>query len=138
MHPRQCTKKLSFVRVCALLLLAALTAGGLSACAKKQELRQIKLPSTPLLNGDESWAVVNSPLLRLRDGPSIQDKALITLRGGYVVEVAKRSGIQDSIGDYTDYWYYINFRGLRGWAFGHYLTMFDSRQEAEQAAKEFK
>lgn len=138
MHPRQCTKRLSVRRVGALLLLAAIAALSLSSCSKKQEYPQIKLPPTPLLGSEENWAVVNNPLLRLREGPSIHDKALISLRGGYVVEIMKRSQTQDTVGDNTNYWYYINFRGLNGWVFGYYLTMFDSRQGAEQAAKGFK
>ena len=116
-----------------------LAAGGwllLAGCSARHEIQTIKLPPTPILTLPENWALVNSPQLRLREGPSISTPALITLWKGYVIEVIKRNEQPETIGDHTDYWYYINYKGLRGWVYGQYLIMYDSRQRAEQASKE--
>jgi hypothetical protein len=107
----------------------------LAACSKKQEVQTITLPPTPVLGAQQSWAVVNSQRLRLRENPTTTSPALITLWKGYVVEVVKRSPSEETIGDMTDYWYYVNYKGLRGWVYGFYLTMYDSKQGAEDAVK---
>jgi len=124
-----------------LIPLIAVLAGGLlmlSSCSKKQEVRTIPLPPTPLIAVEQSWAVVNSQRLRLRESPTTNSPALITLWKGYVVQVVKRSQNQEIIGDMTDHWYYVNYKGLRGWVYGFYLTMYDSKQRAEAAAKAMK
>lgn len=121
-----------------LLVLLAAAAVLLSACGKRQEPQLINLPPTPVPTTNANWAVVTSLRLRLREGPSVSSPALITLWKGYVVEVTRQSREVDTIGNLTDRWYYINYKGLRGWVFGHYITMFDSRQRAEQVAKELQ
>ena len=125
-------------RIVALMALLAVGAVLLSACSKKQEVQSIALPPTPVLTAQQSWAVVNSQRLRLREQPTTTSNALITLWRGYVVEVVKESQATETIGDQTDHWYYINYKGLRGWVYGYYLTMYDSRQRAEEAAKGLK
>lgn len=126
------------LRIELLLVVVAGLVFALWGCTKRQESQTIKLPPTPVIGAQQNWAIVNSPLLRLRKQPSTSSTALITLRGGYVVEIVRRSENTDTIGGNKNYWYYINYKGLRGWVFGYYLTMFDSRQMAEQAAKGFK
>lgn len=96
----------------------------------------IKLPPTPLLALQGNWGVVNTLRLRLRKGPSIHDPALITLWKGYVVQVQRRSSKEETINGLSHYWYYITYKGLPGWVYGEYLTMYDSQQRAEQASKE--
>ena len=124
-----------------LIPLLAVLAGGLvllSSCSKKQEVQTIPLPPTPVIAVDQNWAVVNSQRLRLRESPTTSSPALITLWKGYVVQVVKRSQNEETIGDMTDHWYYINYKGLRGWVYGFYLTKYDSKQRAEAAAKAVK
>ena len=117
------------------LVLTALT---LVSCARKQQENVIHLPPTPVLKAAQQWGVVTSPQLRLREAPSINAKALITLWKGYTVEIVDRTQTEDTISGMSDYWYNINYRGLRGWVFGYYLDLYDSQQQADASAKELK
>lgn len=110
----------------------------LTACAKRDQAASIKLPPTPILTPQNQWAVVNAEHLRLRSGPTIDSKYIFTLWRGYVVKVLDRSPQPESVGSIQDYWYYINYGGLQGWVFGYYLDLFDSRQQADQSAKEME
>lgn len=131
-------KRSSYRRFVQLLAVLAGAVFLFAACSKKQEVQTITLPPTPVLGAQQNWAVVNSQRLRLREQPTTTSPALITLWKGYVVEVIKRSQSEETIGDMTDHWYYINYKGLRGWVYGFYLTMYDSKQGAEDAAKVIK
>lgn len=106
------------------------------SCSRKQQLNTIKLPATPITSAPYQWAVVNSPQLRVRKGPSTSFEAVYTLWKGYTVQIVDRSRQPENVADTTSYWYYINYRGLEGWVYGHYLTLYDSKARAEQAAKE--
>jgi len=138
MHLRAYKKRSNFKRFVSLMAVLTGVVILLSACSGKPGVRTIPLPPTPLLIVRQSWAVVNSQRLRLREKPTINSPALITLWKGYVVEVVKRSRAEETIGKITGHWYYINYKGLRGWVYGHYLTMYDSKQRAEEAAKVIK
>jgi Bacterial SH3 domain len=121
--------------IAGVLLLAALT---FVSCARKQQENIIELPPTPVVKAAQQWGVVTSPQLRLREAPSIDAKALITLWKGYEVEIVDRTQTEDTISGMSDYWYNINYRGLGGWVFGYYLDLYDSKQRADAAAKELK
>ncbi len=118
------------------LFALALAAGSLAlASCGKREAEQIKLPATPILSAEEQWGVVNYDHLRIRDHGSLDGKALLTIRKGDEVEVLNRAPDLVAIDDVQGYWYYVNYRGLRGWVFGAYLNLYDSKQKADDAAK---
>lgn len=77
---------------------------------------------------------MKSPLLRVRSEASSRSEVLSHIRTGVVVEVIARSDSEDTIENATGYWYRINYDGLKGWVFGSYLEIFDSRARAEQSA----
>lgn len=97
---------------------------------------RISFPPTPVLAIRSTWAVVTSPLLRIRGEPSNKAAVIQYIRAGAVVEVIGKSDKEDQVEDQTDFWYRINYDGLKGWVFGTYLSIFDTRARAEaEAAK---
>jgi len=94
----------------------------------------VTLPPTPVLSIRSTWAVVKSPLLRVRDASSNQGTVLSHIRMGAVMEVLTRSDKEDTVESETAYWYRIDYQGLRGWVFGSYIELFDTRAKADKFA----
>jgi hypothetical protein len=94
----------------------------------------VVLPPTPVLSVQSTWAVVKSPLLRVRDEPSSHATLLSHIRMGAVMEVLTKSDGQDTVESETDFWYRIDYQGLKGWVFGAYIERFDSRSKADHFA----
>ena len=113
-------------------LAAALVA--LASCARGSSQEKVVLPPTPVLSIRSTWAVVKSPLLRVREEPTNKSTVLSHIRLGTVVEVIAKSDKEETIEDEVSYWYRINYEGLKGWVFGSYLEIFDSRSKAEARA----
>ena len=115
-----------------LCLLAAFAAAiSLLCCGRSSGSERVSLPPTPVLSIRSTWAVVKSPLLRVRDLPSGQATVLAHVRMGAVVEVIGKSDKQDTVENDTAFWYRVNFEGLKGWVFGSYIEVFDSRSKAD-------
>ena len=96
------------------------------------------LPLTPVLSIRSTWAVVKSPLLRVRDQPSGQATVLVHVRMGAVVEVISKSDKEDTAENEKAFWYRVNYEGLKGWVFGSYIAIFDNRAKADSFAATLK
>lgn len=123
------------------MLLAALAVAMLASavsCGRGGSAERVTLPPTPVLSVRSSWAVVKSPLLRVRDQPSSQSTVLSHIRLGAVMEILTRSDKEDTVENETAYWYRIDYKGLKGWVFGSYVEMFDSRTKADAYAATLK
>jgi hypothetical protein len=105
------------------------------SCAKKEIVRPIELPSTPVLSVNSRWGVVRSSHLRMRENPNTDSKAIFTLWKGYIIEILSRKNKKDTIEEETNFWYQISFNGLHGWVFGAYMDIYESKDEAEKAVK---
>ncbi len=103
------------------------------ACSRGRP-EKLNLPPTPILTIRATWAVVKSPLLRVRAEPTSKATVLSHIRTGVVVEVIGKSDTEDTVENDVAYWYRINYDGLKGWVFGSYLEIFDSRARAERYA----
>ena len=124
---------------------AALRAAGalavlalLASCGRSGSAERVSLPPTPVLSIRSTWAVVKSPLLRVRDEPSSQSTVLSHIRLGAVMEVLSRSDKEDTVENESAYWYRIDYQGLKGWVFGAYVEMFDARDKADTFAATLK
>ena len=53
---------------------------------------------------------------------------------GAVVEVIGKSDKEDTMENEVAYWYRVNYEGLKGWVFGSYVSVFDSRSRADEFA----
>ena len=115
-----------------LFLVCALALAGLSGCGRSRSSERVTLPPTPVLSIRSTWAVVKSPLLRVRSDPSNQATVLSHIRMGAVMEVLTRADKEDTVEAETAYWYRIDYQGLKGWVFGSYIEMFDSRAKADK------
>jgi hypothetical protein len=123
----------------ALVPLAALAAAALAlgACGSRQE-ETIVLPATPVISVGSRWAVVTSNYLRMRARPSEAAEVVEGLPRGTVVEVVGTSDTQTTVEGQKDYWYQLNIEGLRGWGFGAYLQLVESRAQAQAVAAELR
>ncbi len=128
------------VRFGELMRIAALCAAALAAasCGRSSGAERVSLPPTPVLSIRSTWAVVKSPLLRVRDQATGQAAVLAHIRMGSVVEVISKSDKQDTVENDTSFWYRVNYEGLKGWVFGSYISIFDSRAKADAFAASLK
>ncbi len=121
---------LGFLALVALILAPA-------SCSRSSAER-VSLPPTPVLSIRSTWAVVKSPLLRVRDQPSGQATVIAHVRMAAVVEVIGKSDKEDTVENETSFWYRVNYEGLRGWVFGSYIATFDNRVKADAFAASLK
>ena len=127
------SRDLRFLRCLPLaLLLPALLP--LAACGRRQQVERIELPSTPVLSIRSTWAVVTSPFLRVRSEPLANAPVLAHIRRGAVLEVLSRTDRREELEQTSSYWYQVSYEGLRGWVFGAFLELVDSRARAEGLA----
>ena len=103
--------------VTALVLVLAL-----GACGSAKVEQALVLPATPVLAMSTRWAVVQVDGLRLREHPDQTGRILLSLTEGARVEVLMRRAKEMEIDGETDYWYQVNYNGIRGWTFGAFLT----------------
>ncbi len=131
-HPaRRTPRVVRGVSAAAAALLVCLSA---ASCGREARIGAVALPATPVLSVRSTWAVVISPLLRVREQADTRSTVLQHIRQGVVVEVIGKSDRADEIEGQQDYWYRINYDGLKGWVFGPYLTLCDSRAAADAEA----
>jgi uncharacterized protein YgiM (DUF1202 family) len=100
--------------------------------------KKVSFPPTPVLTVRSTWAVVTSPLLRVREEPTNKGQVLSHIRMGVIVEVIAKSDKEETVEEQAAYWYRVNYEGLKGWVFGSYLEVFDSRSKAEKFAEKQK
>lgn len=112
------------------LLAASLLCVPIASCSRGGSADRVNLPPTPVLSIRTTWAVVKSPLLRIREEPSNKSPVLSHIRMGAVVEIIAKSDKTDALEDEVSFWYRVNFDGLKGWVFGTYIEIFDSRSKA--------
>jgi len=121
-----------------LLLLFALAMVSLGSCGRSGSSERVTLPPTPVLSIRSTWAVVKSPLLRVRADPSNSATVLSHIRLGAVMEVLTRADREEIVENETAYWYRIDYQGLKGWVFGTYIDLFDSRSKADKFSATLK
>ncbi len=121
-----------YVKSAALLIVALILPVVLASCGRSAGTERVALPPTPVLSIRSTWAVVKSPLLRVREQPTNQATVLSHIRLGAVMEVLTKSDKEDSVEDESSFWYRIDYQGLKGWVFGTYIEIFDSRSKADR------
>jgi hypothetical protein len=100
------------------------------SCGKEKPIRNIQLPSTSVLSINSTWAVVSSNYLRMRKNPSRTAEVLDGLTKGTVVEIIVSTEREETVENETARWYRVDLEGLKGWVFGAYLDIFDTRAKA--------
>jgi len=105
------------------------------SCKKKEYEISLKLPATPVLSVQSSWGIVNYPYLRVREQPFLDAAVIAPLRQNELVEVISRSERPEKIEDKTDYWYQVGVGGIRGWVFGVYLDLYETKEKAQNVIR---
>ncbi len=82
------------------------------------------------------WAVTKFDSLKLRETPEEDSKIINHLPLGSVVEIIKKENKLREFTNITDYWYFINYKGEKGWIFGYYLEIFNSYEESVKRSEE--
>ncbi len=121
-----------------IILVLALSLASVVSCSRSRGTERVILPPTPVLSIRSTWAVVKSPLLRVRQDPSNQSTVLSHIRLGAIVEVLTKSDKEESLENESDFWYRVDYQGLKGWVFGTYIEIFDSRTKAEKFASKLQ
>ena len=106
----------------------------LFSCRREVEPEKITLPPTSVLSIRSNWAVVKSPFLRVREEPFADAKIHTHVRRGAVLEIISRAERKETVENDSSYWYNINYAGLRGWVFGSYIEVLDSKNKAQEYA----
>ena len=127
-------KRSATVKLSVLILVLSIAPLSVLYCEREQPVERIDLPPTPVLTLSSNWAVIRSPFLRLREEPLQKAKIVAHLRRGSVLEIISRTEAKETIDNTSSYWYQVNFGGLRGWVFGAFLEVLDSKSKAESFA----
>ena len=131
-------KRTTTATLSVLILILSIAPLSLVSCEKEQPVERIDLPPTPVLTLSSDWAVIRSPFLRLREEPLQKAKIVTHLRQGSVLEIITRTEAKETIDNVSAYWFQVNFGGLRGWVFGAFLEVLDSKSKAESFAAELE
>jgi len=94
---------------------------------------RLDMPTTPVLSIRANWGIVKSPYLRVRSRPQPNAEVVAHLRNSSVVEIMAKTSYPETVEGASNYWYEISCDGIRGWVFGSYLELHNSREEAEKA-----
>ena len=123
-----------YISIALILAIASL----LPSCKKKEQIFVIDLPPTQVLEQKTSYAVITSSHLRLRTEPSVKSKAVTTLWQGYILEIISKSSKMDNVEGEDNYWYQVNYDGLKGWVFGSYIKLSPSYEKAKEESLKLK
>lgn len=120
------------------LALAAILLPTVGSCRREAPLERVELPATPVLTLRSSWGVVRAPFLRMRQEPLEKGSILAHVRRGEVLEIISRTETKETLDGQSAYWFLVSYGGLRGWVFGVYLDVQDSRSKADAIARELR
>ena len=82
--------------------------------------------------------MVANNYLRMRTRPSRDSEVLAGLTKGTILKILSSTDKEETIDTETAYWFRIDMEGLRGWVFGAYIDIVDSKAKADELAREIK
>ncbi len=100
--------------------------------APRATTQEIKKAQTP-----PAYAVVTVDRLRVRTSNDTYAKTIRYLDQGTMVDVLSKGKERIRINDLEDYWYKIEYKGIKGWIFGYYLELYTNYSDAREATKKF-
>lgn len=106
---------------------------------KKEKVNEdwvIELPVTFTPEDLNQWAVVKYSLPKLRLEPIPRTKILNYLPLASLAKVIKRENEIKNFDNETNYWYYIDYEGEKGWVFGTFIELYNNYEEAEKRSEE--
>ena len=91
---------------------------------------EIFLPQTNTPEDMNQWGVTKFGPLKLRYEPKDDSEIINHLPLGAVLEIIKRDKELRVFENIQNYWYYINYKGEKGWLFGYYIDIYNKEEEA--------
>ncbi len=107
---------------------------GLAGCSRTPEESGVNLPTTPVISVRPRWAVAADLYVLVRAEPSVDSDIRGNLRIGDVAEIVSISTVTNDLRGPGNIWYEVEASGLRGWALGNALELYESRSRAVNAA----
>jgi SH3-like domain-containing protein len=104
------------------------------SCTQEKIADKILLPPTPIIFSQSNWGLVTARYLRIRERPSEESEMLGPIRQKDVFKIISKTGEPDTVEEQLDYWYQIDYQGLRGWVFGAYIEILNSKEAALERA----
>lgn len=81
--------------------------------------------------------VVNSDRLRLRSLNDLHSKTLRYLDKGAIVTILAKDNNRVRIDEIEDYWYNVEYEGIKGWIFGYYADIYSSLEDARYGSSKY-
>ncbi len=81
--------------------------------------------------------VVNSDRLRLRSLNDLHSKTLRYLDKGAIVTILAKDNNRVRIDEIEDYWYNVEYEGIKGWIFGYYVDIYSSLEDARYGSSKY-
>jgi hypothetical protein len=108
------------------------------SCKKnsKDENKKFSLNTIELKNVT-GLGVVNENRLRLRGDSDLHSKTLRFLDKGEIVKILQKGTERVRIDEMEDYWYQIEFSGIEGWVFGHFLDIYTDSESANLGSSKY-
>ncbi len=97
---------------------------------------KIILPQTRSPQNMNQWAVTKFGPLKLRIEPKEDSEIINHLPIGAVIELERKENELKNFENLTNYWYYINYKGEKGWLFGYYIDIFNKEEDAIKRSEE--
>lgn len=108
----------------------------LTGCQEKNSTLILKLPDTHLSSDFNLWGVTKFGGLKLRQDPREDSEIINHLPYGALAEILVKQEQVSEFENIRDYWYYIDFKGQKGWIFGYYLFLYNTYDEAYKKSEE--
>jgi len=103
------------------------------SCVKKENEDlpfEINLPLTVTPQNINQWGVTRFGPLKLRYEPKEDSDIINHLPLGSVLEILKKENELRNFENMLNYWYFINYKGEKGWIFGYYIDIYNKEEEA--------
>jgi hypothetical protein len=116
------------------LVLTGVIALLLISCGGGSDMEEIEMPETSVLSLRAEWGVVTEAYTRVYVSPEAEARINAHLRQNSVVEITDKSTFSDTMNDREGHWYRIRTSDVQGWIFGASLDLYNSEQQARNAA----
>ncbi len=108
----------------------------LSCQDRKDNKWLIDLPESRINLKSEMWGVTLYSSLKLREEKGRDSGVITYLKNGVILKILIKDMQISEFENMLDYWYFVDYRGEKGWLFGSYILLYNTLEEAEKACRE--
>ena len=107
---------------------------------KKNNDVEIELPDTKNPVELNQWAFVKYKYTKLRQDPIAESKIIYYMESdrnrGTIAKIIRKENELRKFDNKFNYWYYIDYDGIKGWVFGSFIESFNTYEEAVKKCDE--